>query len=285
VLLDVVRGADSHPHFAIRTGPCGLVGESLQGIREVGGGASGFIREAFSPTQPRQRCPQSPVGRAGSVGRLRDLTETARALWMVRGARYAAVSQAKPSRSVKVSAVLPRMMRCEPLLRHARRHPLPSPHRGPYPQHRHGRPPYPPPGAEGPGRLVDQLSEAGGEGAQRCAFTSRSSASTSDAGQCCVAFAQHTSRARCASTSSSWKARNNTMFVVAEYLGWVEILRRGIQFLDLGSEADNRAVVTCVGFAPRQPPRAHPGHHPATPRRRPDWSRPAPGRRRSVHSD
>jgi hypothetical protein len=29
-------------------------------------------------------------------------------------------------------------------------------------------------------------------------------------------------------------ACRNTMFVFAEYLGWVEILRRGLQFLDLG---------------------------------------------------
>ena len=28
-------------------------------------------------------------------------------------------------------------------------------------------------------------------------------------------------------------ACRNTMFVFAEYLGWVEILRRGVQFLDL----------------------------------------------------
>lgn len=38
-------------------------------------------------------------------------------------------------------------------------------------------------------------------------------------------------------------ARNNTLFVVAEYLGWVEILRRQIQFLELGTQEDNRKVV------------------------------------------
>jgi hypothetical protein len=37
-------------------------------------------------------------------------------------------------------------------------------------------------------------------------------------------------------------ARFNTLYVVAEYLGWVEILRREIQFLDLGDLDRNRRL-------------------------------------------
>ncbi len=37
-------------------------------------------------------------------------------------------------------------------------------------------------------------------------------------------------------------ARHNTLYVVAEYLGWVEILRREIQFLDLGDLELNRRL-------------------------------------------
>jgi hypothetical protein len=37
-------------------------------------------------------------------------------------------------------------------------------------------------------------------------------------------------------------ARDNTLFVLAEYLGWVEILRRGVQFLDLGEVERNRQL-------------------------------------------
>ncbi|MBC2908196.1 hypothetical protein [Streptomyces cupreus] len=39
-------------------------------------------------------------------------------------------------------------------------------------------------------------------------------------------------------------ARRSTVFVIAEYLGWVEILRRDVQFLDLGSSGSNRQVMT-----------------------------------------
>ncbi|MGW5637986.1 hypothetical protein [Streptomyces sp. NPDC003832] len=39
-------------------------------------------------------------------------------------------------------------------------------------------------------------------------------------------------------------ARRSTVFVVAEYLGWVEILRRDVQFLDLGRTEPNRKVMT-----------------------------------------
>jgi hypothetical protein len=38
-------------------------------------------------------------------------------------------------------------------------------------------------------------------------------------------------------------ACRNTMFVLAEYLGWVEILRRGVQFLDLGDVRRNQLLV------------------------------------------
>jgi hypothetical protein len=39
-------------------------------------------------------------------------------------------------------------------------------------------------------------------------------------------------------------ACNNTMFVLAEYLGWVELVRHHVQFLDLGkSPKDNRTLV------------------------------------------
>lgn len=38
-------------------------------------------------------------------------------------------------------------------------------------------------------------------------------------------------------------AVRNTVFVLAEYLGWVEILRREVQFLDLGDVERNRALV------------------------------------------
>ncbi len=38
-------------------------------------------------------------------------------------------------------------------------------------------------------------------------------------------------------------ARENTLFLFAEYFGWVEILRRDVQFLDLGDVGRNRALV------------------------------------------
>src|SRR5215212_8013852 len=38
-------------------------------------------------------------------------------------------------------------------------------------------------------------------------------------------------------------ARESTLFVFAEYFGWVEILRRDVQFLDLGDVARNRQLV------------------------------------------
>jgi hypothetical protein len=39
-------------------------------------------------------------------------------------------------------------------------------------------------------------------------------------------------------------ARRSTVYVIAEYLGWVEILRRDVQFLDLGNSGANRRVMT-----------------------------------------
>ena len=38
-------------------------------------------------------------------------------------------------------------------------------------------------------------------------------------------------------------AIESTLYVLAEYLGWVEILRREVQFLDLGDEAANRGWI------------------------------------------
>lgn len=46
--------------------------------------------------------------------------------------------------------------------------------------------------------------------------------------------------------------RRSTVYVLAEYLGWVEILRRDVQFLDLGgSRANQRAmtVISSIGTA------------------------------------
>ncbi len=39
-------------------------------------------------------------------------------------------------------------------------------------------------------------------------------------------------------------ARENTLYVIGEFFGWVEILRREIQFLDLNDIARNRALAT-----------------------------------------
>jgi hypothetical protein len=37
-------------------------------------------------------------------------------------------------------------------------------------------------------------------------------------------------------------ARDNTLYVIAEYLGWVEILRRKVRFLDLGDDEKTKAL-------------------------------------------
>ncbi len=47
------------------------------------------------------------------------------------------------------------------------------------------------------------------------------------------------------SEEESAYARNNTLFTLAQYLGWVEIVRRRVQFLDLGSNQDNLRLVNC----------------------------------------
>ncbi|MDT0267453.1 hypothetical protein RM844_14270 [Streptomyces sp. DSM 44915] len=38
----------------------------------------------------------------------------------------------------------------------------------------------------------------------------------------------------------------STVFVIAEYLGWVEILRRDVRYLDLGSSRTNRAIMAKI---------------------------------------
>lgn len=46
-------------------------------------------------------------------------------------------------------------------------------------------------------------------------------------------------------------ARRHTTFVLAQYLGWVEILRRDIGFLDLGDRRRNRKVVELLSIIRR----------------------------------
>jgi hypothetical protein len=46
-------------------------------------------------------------------------------------------------------------------------------------------------------------------------------------------------------------ARRHTMFVLAEYLGWVEILRRDVGFLDLGDRHRNRELVELMSVVRR----------------------------------
>lgn len=41
-------------------------------------------------------------------------------------------------------------------------------------------------------------------------------------------------------------AIENTLYVIAEYLAWVEVIRREIQFLDLGEEAANETWVEAI---------------------------------------
>lgn len=41
-------------------------------------------------------------------------------------------------------------------------------------------------------------------------------------------------------------AVTNTLYVIAEYLGWIEILRREVRFLDLGDQQRNRAAVDLI---------------------------------------
>lgn len=46
-------------------------------------------------------------------------------------------------------------------------------------------------------------------------------------------------------------ARRHTMFVLAEYLGWVEIVRRSVGFLDLGDRKRNRRLVELLSMVRR----------------------------------
>jgi hypothetical protein len=46
-------------------------------------------------------------------------------------------------------------------------------------------------------------------------------------------------------------ARRHTMFVLAQYLGWVEILRRDVGFLDLGDRTRNRQLVELLSVIRR----------------------------------
>ena len=41
-------------------------------------------------------------------------------------------------------------------------------------------------------------------------------------------------------------AIDNTLYVIAEYLGWVEIVRREVQFIDLGGDEENRTLVRLI---------------------------------------
>jgi len=41
-------------------------------------------------------------------------------------------------------------------------------------------------------------------------------------------------------------ALDNTLYVIAEYLGWVEIVRREVQFIELGNDEKNRALVHLI---------------------------------------
>lgn len=58
-------------------------------------------------------------------------------------------------------------------------------------------------------------------------------------------------------------ARRHTIFVLADYLGWVEIIRRSVGFLDLGDERSSRAllehlsIIRRVLFAPDLSPVFH----------------------------
>jgi DNA-binding CsgD family transcriptional regulator len=57
------------------------------------------------------------------------------------------------------------------------------------------------------------------------------------------AFAKH------GSAEERTYAERSTVFLFAQYMGWVEIARRSIQFLDLGNNKDNRAFVYCFSGA------------------------------------
>ncbi|MGW0749490.1 hypothetical protein [Streptomyces sp. NPDC002587] len=46
-------------------------------------------------------------------------------------------------------------------------------------------------------------------------------------------------------------ANTSTLFVICDYLGWVEILRRRIRFLDLGNREDNRELIRLLSEVAR----------------------------------
>ncbi len=48
---------------------------------------------------------------------------------------------------------------------------------------------------------------------------------------------------RCGDPDQERYARDYTVYVLAEYLCWAEIIRRDLRFLDLGSEEGNRELV------------------------------------------
>jgi hypothetical protein len=54
---------------------------------------------------------------------------------------------------------------------------------------------------------------------------------------------------RCGDPEQERYARNYTVYVLAEYLCWTEIIRRDLRFLDLGSEARNRRLVELLEAA------------------------------------
>jgi hypothetical protein len=54
---------------------------------------------------------------------------------------------------------------------------------------------------------------------------------------------------RCGSDDERTYARNSTVFLLAQYMGWVEIVRRNVQFLELGDREDNRNLVNCLSGA------------------------------------
>ena len=48
-------------------------------------------------------------------------------------------------------------------------------------------------------------------------------------------------------------ARDYTIYVLAEYLCWAEIVRRDLRFLDLASEERNREFVRLLEVIPARP--------------------------------
>ena len=57
---------------------------------------------------------------------------------------------------------------------------------------------------------------------------------------------------RCGDPDQERYARDYTVYVLAEYLCWAEIIRRDMRFLDLGSEEGNRELVRKLNATPRR---------------------------------